>query len=74
MGEKEFDKRNYETALDLFQYAREKYSSMNLKEKAEECDEWIQKCQEELEKGSCLGTFLIFLLILFTIPPVKQRS
>ena len=61
-GKEEFEKKNYEAALDYFQQAREIYLSVK-SEKAAECDQWIQKTQEEMEKGFCLGTLLMALLV-----------
>ena len=61
-GKEEFEKKNYEAALDYFQQAREIYLSVK-SEKAAECDQWIQKTQEEMKKGFCLGTLLMALLV-----------
>jgi hypothetical protein len=61
LGKQAFDMENYESALDLFTQAREKYQSVE-SEKVQECDEWIEKTKTEMEKP-CLGTILVALLV-----------
>ncbi|KYK28857.1 MAG: hypothetical protein AYK19_05335 [Theionarchaea archaeon DG-70-1] len=61
-GKQAFEDGNYEEALDFFQRAKEIYESIG-SEKTKECDEWIQKTQNELKKGFCLGTFLMAALV-----------
>ena len=63
-GKEEFEKNNYETALEHFQKAKEIYSDLK-SEKAIECDEWILKIQEK--KGICSGTGYLatFILVWF---------
>ncbi len=60
-GKGEFSKENYETALNLFTQAKEKYVSVG-SEKAAECDEWIKKTEEEMKKP-CLGTIILAVLV-----------
>lgn len=67
-----FEEQNYEIALDFFEQARDLYSSLG-SEKAIECNEWIQKTQTELEKGFCLGTLLIAMMIGF-ISLIKEKN
>lgn len=61
-GRRAFEEGNYEEALDFFQRAKEIYESIG-SEKTEECDEWIQKAQNKLKKGLCLGTFLMAAVV-----------
>ncbi|MGC1120652.1 MAG: ABC transporter substrate-binding protein [Candidatus Methanofastidiosia archaeon] len=60
-GKQAFDTENYESALDLFTQAREKYQSVE-SERVAECDEWIEKTKTEMERP-CLGTILVALLV-----------
>ena len=65
-GEKEFEEKNYESALYFFQLAKETYTRGGDEEKIRECDEWIQKCQTELE-GVCTGTYLILIFVFLGV-------
>lgn len=71
-GKEAFDKKEYESALDYFQKAKEKYQSVG-SEKAAECDQWIVKTEEEM-KGICLGTIFLALLIGVGFFGLQRRS
>lgn len=66
-GKDEFEKGNYETALDCFQEAKNYYLDYGSSEEIAKCDEWIQKTQAKLEEEPCLGSLLIITLIGFFI-------
>jgi tetratricopeptide (TPR) repeat protein len=61
-GKEAFENGEYESALEYFQQAKEKYLSVG-SEKAAECDQWVEKTQTELEKGFCLGSLFLVVLI-----------
>jgi tetratricopeptide (TPR) repeat protein len=71
-GKNAFDKKEYESALDYFQKAKEKYQSVQ-SEKTAECDQWIAKTEEEM-KGICLGTIFLALLIGVGFFGLQRRS
>jgi tetratricopeptide (TPR) repeat protein len=72
-GKEAFEEESYESALDYFQQAREKYESVE-SEKVSECDEWIEKTKIEMEKGFCLGTALVVVLVALGILILKQKD
>lgn len=71
-GKGEFSKENYETALNLFTQAKEKYVSVG-SEKAAECDEWIKKTEEEMKKP-CLGTVILAVFVGACLFVLQRRS
>ncbi|MGC1120405.1 MAG: hypothetical protein WBA22_04860 [Candidatus Methanofastidiosia archaeon] len=73
-GEEAFHRGDYEDALDFFQQSRQKYASVGFEKKVGECDEWIQKCEKELEEGFCLGTLLLSAFIFLGIFIFKRRN
>lgn len=66
-GKLAYEAQEYEKAQSLFQQAKQLFESVS-SERAQECDEWIQKTQQQLESGTCLGSLLIgflFFTLLF---------
>ena len=62
-GKQAYETGEYEAALDFFQQAQTLFASID-SEKAQECEEWIQKTQQQLESGTCLGSLFIVFLCL----------
>lgn len=59
-----FNQEQYEEAQTTFDEALIIFTELGDEEKAEECREWIASC-EEAGKGSCLGTVLISLIVMW---------
>jgi tetratricopeptide (TPR) repeat protein len=62
-GEEAFEEEDYETALNLFQQAREMYTGVG-SEKATECDQWNEKIQAAKNKRNVIAIAIVVIAIL----------
>jgi hypothetical protein len=72
-GKQAYENENYERALELFEEAYHLFTSVNSK-KAEECAEWIEKTQKQLESGICLGSVLLGIFLLWGLVGQGRKS
>ncbi|MGD2250405.1 MAG: tetratricopeptide repeat protein [Candidatus Methanofastidiosia archaeon] len=67
-GMEYYNNQQYTEAKTAFEQALEKYKEAGDEQKVKECEEWIKSCEEpeepeEEKNGTCLGSFIVFLLL-----------